>query len=170
RTAAFYFTDLGDSYAARTGRPQNVGVVGVAVFQEKPQPILWRDFQKRSGAAGSDEAPTYPESQPVPAPSPSRQERGPESIPPEQSAATRERSDIAANESDRKDSLQSAQKSLGKLGTGHGRREKARATIAAFGRAPRSPAETVAIQYDRHENLVAMGVLPRPYYARRQQP
>jgi hypothetical protein len=24
RTAAFYFTDLGDSYAARTGRPQNV--------------------------------------------------------------------------------------------------------------------------------------------------
>ena len=36
RTAAFYFTDLGDSYAARTGRPQNVGVIGVAVFQEKP--------------------------------------------------------------------------------------------------------------------------------------
>ena len=35
RTAAFYFTDLGDSYAARTGRPQNVGVIGVAVFQEK---------------------------------------------------------------------------------------------------------------------------------------
>ena len=28
------FTDLGDSYAARTGRPRNVGVIGVAVFQE----------------------------------------------------------------------------------------------------------------------------------------
>jgi hypothetical protein len=35
RTAAFYFTDLGDSYAARTGRPGNVGVIGVAVFRER---------------------------------------------------------------------------------------------------------------------------------------
>ena len=33
--AAFYFTSLGDSYAARTDRPQNVGVIGVALFQRK---------------------------------------------------------------------------------------------------------------------------------------
>ena len=33
--AAFYFTSLGDSYAARTARPQNVGVIGVALFQRK---------------------------------------------------------------------------------------------------------------------------------------
>ncbi|HXZ48656.1 MAG TPA: hypothetical protein VEG27_06515 [Usitatibacter sp.] len=32
-TAAFYFTDLGDSYAARTGRPADVGVIGVALFR-----------------------------------------------------------------------------------------------------------------------------------------
>jgi hypothetical protein len=38
--AAFYFTSLGDSYAARTERPQNVGVVGVALFQRKRQPPL----------------------------------------------------------------------------------------------------------------------------------
>jgi hypothetical protein len=37
-TAAFYFTALPDSYAARTGRPDNVGVVGVAVFRRKQQP------------------------------------------------------------------------------------------------------------------------------------
>jgi hypothetical protein len=40
-TAAFYFTSLPDSYAARTGRPDNVGVIGVALFrkkQERPQP------------------------------------------------------------------------------------------------------------------------------------
>jgi hypothetical protein len=36
--AEFVFTDLGDSYAARTGRPRNVGVIGVAVFQEKRLP------------------------------------------------------------------------------------------------------------------------------------
>lgn len=33
--AQFVFTDLPDSYAARTGRPANVGVVGVAVFRER---------------------------------------------------------------------------------------------------------------------------------------
>ena len=31
QTSAFYFTDLGDSYAARTGRPGEVGVIGVAL-------------------------------------------------------------------------------------------------------------------------------------------
>ncbi|MFL6678049.1 MAG: hypothetical protein ACJ8IK_06880, partial [Burkholderiaceae bacterium] len=35
--AAFEFTALSDSYAARTGRPQDVGVIGVAVFREAPQ-------------------------------------------------------------------------------------------------------------------------------------
>lgn len=32
--AQFVFTDLPDSYAARTGRPDNVGVIGVAVYEE----------------------------------------------------------------------------------------------------------------------------------------
>jgi hypothetical protein len=42
RTAAFYFTELSDSYAARTGRPEHVGVIGVALYQKKvqaPQPF-----------------------------------------------------------------------------------------------------------------------------------
>lgn len=34
--ADFTFTDAGDSYAGRTGRPANVGVIGVAVFRERP--------------------------------------------------------------------------------------------------------------------------------------
>jgi hypothetical protein len=42
-TAAFYFTSLPDSYAARTGRPDDVGVIGVALFRKKyvapPAPI-----------------------------------------------------------------------------------------------------------------------------------
>ncbi|MBS1187011.1 MAG: hypothetical protein H6R04_1029 [Burkholderiaceae bacterium] len=36
--AAFYFTRLSDSYAARTDRPDNVGVIGVAVFREYVPP------------------------------------------------------------------------------------------------------------------------------------
>src|SRR5262245_40016303 len=37
RTAAFYFTDVADAYAARTGRPENIGVIGVAAFRERPR-------------------------------------------------------------------------------------------------------------------------------------
>ena len=81
-----------------------------------------------------------------------------------------QRADVAQSPPAAKDSLESAQKSLGKLGTGHGRNEDSRVTMVAFERATDSPAETVAIQYDRRENLIAMGVLPQPYYARRQQP
>jgi hypothetical protein len=39
--AQFYFTDLPDSYAARTGRPGNVGVIGIAVFRERMRPIAY---------------------------------------------------------------------------------------------------------------------------------
>ncbi|MGQ0511900.1 MAG: hypothetical protein ACT4P9_14955 [Betaproteobacteria bacterium] len=38
QTAAFYFTPLPDSYASRTGRPDNVGVIGVALFRKKAPP------------------------------------------------------------------------------------------------------------------------------------
>ena len=37
--AEFYFTHVADSYAGKTGRPQNVGVIGAAVFREKSAPI-----------------------------------------------------------------------------------------------------------------------------------
>jgi hypothetical protein len=38
RVAAFYFTDHSDAYATRTGRPDEVGVIGVAVFKRKLEP------------------------------------------------------------------------------------------------------------------------------------
>jgi hypothetical protein len=173
RTAAFYFTDLGDSYAARTGRPQNVGVVGVAVFQEKVQPVVRYDYKSRLSAAAPRDmpatVPAYPESQPVPAPS-ARQEATAEGMAQAPVAAKRERVDNVASDSREKDAMEPSAKTLGKLGTGHGRSEDSHVTQVAFERATDSPAETVAIQYDRRENLVAMGVLPPPRYARRTVP
>jgi len=175
RTAAFYFTDLGDSYAARTGRPQNVGVIGVAVFQEKARPIVWRDFGKRFGATQPAEPSSEADAQS--SSSRARQESAADELSrapagaPAPATVPAQRSDMAAgNESRLKDSAEYAQKSLGKIGTGHGRSEESRVTTVAFERATDTPAETVAVQYDRRENLVAMGVLPRPYYAQRQQP
>ena len=55
RTAAFYFTALADSYAARTGRPDNVGVIGVAVFRERPRPIAYGSIAKPLDRAESAE-------------------------------------------------------------------------------------------------------------------
>lgn len=37
--AAFTFTDSRDSYAERTGRPANVGVIGIALYREQPQAV-----------------------------------------------------------------------------------------------------------------------------------
>jgi hypothetical protein len=38
--AAFTFTEAADSYAQRTGRPANVGVIGVALFRERIPPAV----------------------------------------------------------------------------------------------------------------------------------
>jgi len=47
--AAFYFTALPDSYAARTGRPEEVGVVGVALFRERAR-VLPMESESRASA------------------------------------------------------------------------------------------------------------------------
>ena len=53
--AAFYFTALPDSYAARTHRPDNVGVIGAAVFRERvPEPVGPRVGARAIGRQGSE--------------------------------------------------------------------------------------------------------------------
>lgn len=61
--AQFVFTDLPDSYAARTGRPDNVGVIGIAVFEEarpvyyEPAPIWRGETESKAGGARATRAP-----------------------------------------------------------------------------------------------------------------
>src|SRR5262245_56710923 len=52
RTAAFVFTDPADAYAARTGRPNDLGVIGVALFRERESHVVARE--------PADVAPDYP--------------------------------------------------------------------------------------------------------------
>ena len=72
-TAAFYFTSLPESYAARTGRPDNVGVIGVALYRKKADPVPLsqsapfaseqRQRKEAGNAAGaSADAPSAPRS------------------------------------------------------------------------------------------------------------
>jgi len=52
--AAFYFTPLPDSYAARTDRPANVGVIGVAVFREYQPPRPPAVSRQEASASGAE--------------------------------------------------------------------------------------------------------------------
>jgi hypothetical protein len=54
------------------------------------------------------------------------------------------------------------------LGTGHGRREHSPVQRVEFERASTRPDQRIVLRYDRRENLMAMGVLPKPEYRWRE--
>ena len=57
--AQFYFTALSDSYAARTGRPDSVGVIGVALFRSRIEPPPYgedRELSERDARAADQSA------------------------------------------------------------------------------------------------------------------
>lgn len=151
RTAAFYFTDLPDSYAARTGRPGHVGVIGVAVFHKKAEP------QARIGRPASPRLQPFPAEDAGDSPYPAGSE--PESAASEGGPAKSQSADAAGA---RQEPLARERRSLG---TGHGRSEASHVTMTRFERATPGPAELIAIHYDSHANLVAMGVIRTPRVA-----
>ena len=151
-TAAFYFTDLGDSYAARTGRPRDVGVIGVAAFYEKSQVAVSRDLPVPLAQAPQPLADSNASAE-ASAPPAMRREGPAEGkllAQAQAGAAVPERAEATS-----------------KLGTGHGRYEASPVQRVRFERESSAPVQTVSVQYDRHSNLVAMGVLPPPLAARR---
>lgn len=146
--AQFVFTDLPDSYAARTGRPDNVGVIGIAVFREA-QPVRY----------------DYPVGPPVAGGSGARNEaRGVASG----RNAAKASAPTAAAESSADSAYGSAAQQ--RIGTGHGQREWAPVGRTGFVRNSRRPTQVSEMRYDDIDNLVAMGVVPRPYYERYPYP
>jgi hypothetical protein len=142
RTAAFYFTSLPDSYAARTGRPDNVGVIGVAVFREleRPRVVPYGALRKDGATADTRERAETNAASPSPPP--------------------------ATAEPQASGTAQSKMQ----LGTGHGRSESSYTQYTAFERASETPAETIAIYYDSFQNLLAMGVPVGPQPMARVRP
>ena len=166
RTAAFYFTELPDAYAARTGRPDNVGVIGVAVFREKQPPVTWRQYKDKVANEAQRGDPGAERKAQAPA-----AEGGYAQEPQASADQARSREEVAG----RVQAAPSAQPMpvpapLSKLGTGHGRSEESPAQMVRFERESATPNETIAIYYDRRENLVAMGILPPPVVARNANP
>lgn len=140
--AAFFFTDLSNSYAARTGRPANVGVIGLALFRERPPQPAYSPPQIAPFIRGADSV-ARAASAPTPA------------------AAPRSQAGDASAVAGASVSSQLSEASA-KLGTGHGAREYSYVRDAAFVRMHPEPDEVIRIRYDSLENLVAMGILPPP--------
>jgi hypothetical protein len=156
RTAAFYFTALPDSYAARTDRPHDVGVIGVALFREARRVEAENHDPRIAGRFPGETLDCIANDgcAKQPAADRGRTEGRVGAAPSEQSAAGAY------------DGVVQSPRVQEKLGTGHGRSEWSSASYTQFERASRTPDEIVTIYYDSHANLVASGVLP-PMHPRR---
>ena len=142
--AQFRFTDLPDSYAARTGRPGNVGVIGIAVFHERREPQVW-----------TPPRPTpYPYHTRPQAQAEARSDAG--AVP---SAVASGASPVAAPPM--------ADATHQQIGTGHGAREWAPVSRTGFVRASRHPAQVTELRYDTPRRLAALGILPRERWPHR---
>jgi hypothetical protein len=146
--AAFTFTDSPNSYAERTGRPANVGVIGVAVFRERPPPQALYSPPRDAESAREP---------PAPLAGGFKGGMASQSTPMAGRAAA-----ASAGAPATASSVSPAHTAAAKLGTGHGEREYSYVVNTEFRRLQPEPAEVIRIRYDSLDNLVAMGIVGRP--------
>lgn len=153
--AAFAFSSINDSYAARTGRPDQVGVIGVAVFRERRDEPVFRWSPPPSQAPDS----THDRAANAPA-SPSEADRSS----PRGSSADKQSKAASALREDAPAQGQSLALAApaARLGTGHGAREASWVSQTIFERQQTRPDDIVRIRYDSVENLIASGVIRAP--------
>jgi hypothetical protein len=156
--AAFTFTPQANSYAARTGRPVDIGVIGIAAFRERApaaSSAVTPVGEARAApptsvvgevvVTGQLAAPRAVAAAPTSA-APAVEHRIEEPKPPAASAANPSGAVVA-------------QRQAQKLGTGHGAREWSVVTTVPFERATAWPQLIQRIEYDSYENLVTLGVV-----------
>ncbi len=148
QVAAFEFSHIANSYAARTGRPAHVGVIGVALFRELPPvplpaPAVTPEpySQRRDIGQGLGRLREEPASPAAAAPAEA------------ESSARSQSADTVAK---------AAPMPSAKLGTAHGQRETSVVSHTTFTRLQERPNEIISIRYDSRENLIAAGVIREP--------
>jgi hypothetical protein len=173
--AAFVFAAQSQSYAARTGRPADVGVIGLAAFREKdvvPEEDVAaprREGRAYGGVIQPRRAEPMP---PPPAPPPP-----PPPPPPDARAAAPEARStvqdviVSGSRAAQVAAATSASPMVQpteKLGTAHGAREVSVTHSVPFERATAEPQTVLQIEYDSYPNLVLAGVIPgdRPRHPR----
>lgn len=152
--AAFRFSSVADSYAGRTGSAREVGVIGVALFRERPAPVVrvprplqprWRldpyDPPATDDAGGGSGGAGHDRSGAAPAPAPSAESSAP-------SAELRASPDEPAR-----------QKRPG-LGTEFGEAVSSAVEEVEFEReSPARPAALLGLRYNDRPGLIALGVI-----------
>ncbi|MBM4321664.1 MAG: hypothetical protein FJ125_17415 [Deltaproteobacteria bacterium] len=158
--AAFRFSPVSASYAARMGNDANVGVIGVAIFPERqaPPPIAVRrywdpyveDEARGGGGYGAGRSAQAETSQPTGA------------TPPPSAKAGADRALGAAEEQRAASSPVRRERRPG-LGTAFGERRTSIVEEVPFEREDADhPAATITVHYDDWDGLLAAGVVPRP--------
>ena len=150
--AEFYFTDLPDSYAARTGRPQNVGVIGVAAFRERrPEPTSYQYYPPAPMIGSMDKSGAESAAQ-------SRDNSG----------GARARSDLGRSAAAEASAPSATPQ---QIGAGHGQRRYDPVTQTQFERESSRPNQRIALYYDSFDALVSRGVIrDRHYYPNQPDP
>jgi hypothetical protein len=163
QVAAFRFSSVADSYAARTGSAREVGVIGVAVFPERtvprprplelpytdprasapyPSPERYRDVEEEAGGSGVDRGGADKSSAPS---------ARAEAAPPAAAASGGAPRDYAP-----------PSRRPG-LGTEFGEAVGSTVHEVTFLRAnPTSPAVVLGARYNDHDGLVALGIAVDP--------
>jgi hypothetical protein len=132
--ATFRFSSVRDAYAARMGDARDVGVVGAAVFLERPRrsPAI-ADREVRRGEAApeaSTGAPAEARGSAAPAPEAAERHAGRKAAPQDRPG----------------------------LGTQFGEERASRVTEVAFERAAGGPAAVLSLRYDDRAGLLALGI------------
>jgi hypothetical protein len=173
QAAAFRFGSVRDSYAARTSGARNVGVIGVALFPERPAPVAWpvypsprpwprppRDRWMGEDAQANGRAKRSAEAQEsASADAPARAEPAPPSSfssggsGSRQAEAPAPRSAAAAD-----DGMRAPRRRLG-LGTEFGEAVESQVEQVSFVRANRTtPAVVLGLRYNDRAGLLAIGI------------
>ena len=153
--AAFEFSSIANSYANRTGRPAHVGVIGVALFRERPPvpspsvtPEPHRERRENGNSLGG-----------------LREDLGrmlPSAPAPAAAAAPPSESESSARSQSADSVAKAAPAPSARLGTAHGQRETSVVSHTTFTRLQDQPNEIISIRYDSRENLIASGVIREP--------
>jgi hypothetical protein len=156
--ATFRFADPADSYSARLGTPENVGIVGVALFSERkrklqPAPVV-RSPPRRAypGYEVEDERASAPAS---------RSDRA---------APAPAKSGNGAGESRRRASGSAAPREpVDNLGTEYGETRLSSVVEVPFERASARPERVLSVRYDDADGLAARGIDVTPSWSRRAE-
>lgn len=147
--AAFRFSSVDDSYAGRTGSARNVGVIGVALFSEKPAPpIVARPYSKprpapRSPTVGDGAEARGRAEAPAPSSAPAAPPKGNARESASRQAPTTQRPG---------------------LGTEFGEERYSPTRYTSFERVSQTPYSVIQLRYDDRAGLLARGIelSPRP--------